>query len=46
MIEKDFYVAPNMEIILYSEDDIVRTSNVESEVGGGWEEGWGKSQEE
>ena len=43
MKEKDWYVAPNIEIILYSNDDIVRTSNVESEVGGGWDnEGWGE----
>ena len=43
MKEKDWYVAPNIEIILYSTEDIVRTSTVTEEVGGGWDSaGWGE----
>ena len=43
MKEKDWYEAPNMEIILYSNDDVIRTSNIGSEVGDGWDnEGWGQ----
>ena len=45
MKKKDWYEALKVEIILYPEEDIVRTSfsdNVDSEVGGGWDnEGWG-----
>ena len=43
MNEKGRYEAVNIEIILYSNDDVVRTSNIGSEVGGGWDnEGWGE----
>ena len=43
MKEKDLYVVPNIEIILYSNEDVVRTSNISSEVGGGWDtDGWGE----
>ena len=43
MKKKDWYEAPNMEIILYSNDDVIRTSNIGSEVGDGWDnEGWGE----
>ena len=42
MKEKGKYEAMNIEIILYSTEDIVRTSNIESEVGGAWDSaGWG-----
>jgi hypothetical protein len=45
MKQKDWYEALKIDIILYPEEDIVRTSkpdNVESEVGDGWDnEGWG-----
>lgn len=46
MKKKDWYEALKVEVILYSEEDIVRTSlpdKVDSEVGGGWDnEGWGE----
>ena len=43
MKEKDCYVAPNIEIMLYSTEDVVRTSPIGGEVGGGWDnEGWGE----
>ena len=41
MKEKEWYAAPNIEIILYSTEDIVRTSGIDNEVGGGWDEDWG-----
>ena len=43
MKEKYGYVAPNMEIVLYSVEDIVCTSKpdlVRGEVGEPWDEGW------
>ena len=46
MEEKNLYVAPNIEFLLYSTEDIVCTSRpdgVSSEVGDGWDtEGWGE----
>ena len=43
MKEKDCYVAPNMEVILYSNDDVVRTSGIGEEVGGAWDsDAWGE----
>lgn len=42
MKENEWYVAPNIEIILYSNDDVVRTSNVGSEVGDAWDSVWGE----
>ena len=43
MKKKNLYVAPNMEITLYSMDDVIRTSTIGSEVGGGWDsEDWGE----
>lgn len=45
MEEKNLYVAPNIDISLYSMDDVVRTSEIGREVGGGWDsEGWGEKQ--
>ena len=45
MKKKDWYEALKVEIILYPEESIIRTSkedNVDSEVGDGWDtEGWG-----
>ena len=43
MKKKDWYVALDIEIILYSNEDVIRTSNIQSEVGDGWDnEGWGE----
>ena len=46
MKKKSWYEALKIEMILYPEEDIVRTSfpdKVDSEVGGGWDtEGWGE----
>lgn len=43
MNEKTCYVCPNIEIVLYSVDDVIRTSQIGSEVGDGWDnEGWGE----
>ena len=46
MKKKSWYEALKKEMILYPEEDIVRTSfpdKVDSEVGGGWDnEGWGE----
>jgi hypothetical protein len=43
MKEKDWYVALDIEIILYSNEDVIRTSNIQNEVGDGWDnEGWGQ----
>ena len=43
MKEKCCYVALDIEIMLYPNEDVVRTSNVVYEVGGGWDsEGWGE----
>ena len=45
MIQKKFYETLEMEIILYSIEDIVRTSlvdNINSEVGGAWDDAWGE----
>jgi hypothetical protein len=46
MKKKSWYEALKIEMILYSEEDIVRTSfpdKVDSEVGDGWDnEGWGE----
>ena len=43
MKEKDWYVALDIEIILYSNEDVIRTSKIQSEVGEGWDnEGWGQ----
>jgi hypothetical protein len=43
MKKKDWYETLNIEIILYPEEDIVRTSkpdNVDSEVGEAWGSEW------
>ena len=42
MKKNEWYVTPNIEIILYSNDDVVRTSDVSSEVGDGWDSAWGE----
>ena len=46
MNKKDWYEALKVEIILYPEEDTIRTSKedfVKSEVGDGWDtEGWGQ----
>ena len=43
MNEKGCYVVPRIEIILCSVDDVIRTSQIGSEVGEGWDnEGWGE----
>ena len=46
MKQKDWYETLKVEVILYPEEDIVRTSFadfVDSEVGDGWDtEGWGQ----
>ena len=46
MKQKEWYEALKVEVVLYLEEDIVRTSMpdyVDSEVGDGWDnEGWGQ----
>ena len=46
MKQKEWYEALKVEVVLYLEEDIVRTSMpdyVDNEVGDGWDnEGWGQ----